>query len=155
MRISCRLSSRIESTMWVTVVGEGDIDVAILKRVLRDHGMEVAHAYPTGGKPSLDRNLQGYNNAARHSPWVVLRDLNGDAPCASALVQTLLPLPSTHMRLRIAVRAVESWLLADAEAMGRFLGVRVAHIPPQPETVNRPKLEIVNLARRSRLHSVR
>ena len=34
------------------------------------------------GKDGLLRNLDGYNRAARFSPWVVLVDLDHDADCA-------------------------------------------------------------------------
>ncbi|SHG31747.1 hypothetical protein SAMN05444169_1797 [Bradyrhizobium erythrophlei] len=68
-------------------------------------------------------------------PVLVLRDLDRDAPCAPALVTTLLPQKNPQMLLRICVTSAESWLMADREAYAEFCGYRLAHIPQNPETV--------------------
>jgi hypothetical protein len=139
----------------ITLAVEGPTDVAVLERVIRDAGLSTGPRYVKNGKDALDRSLAGYNNAARFSPWLVLRDLNSDEECAPALRARLLPKPAPRMRFHVAVRALEAWLLADAEALSRFLAVSDMRVPPNPENVDRPKLEIVNLARRSRRRSVR
>ncbi len=59
------------------------------------------------------------------------------------------------MYLRVAVRSVEAWLLADREAIGRMLGVSVARIPPNPDSLAAPKQTLVDLARRARRRTVR
>jgi len=59
------------------------------------------------------------------------------------------------MILRIAVREVESWLLADAERLADFLGVRRSRIPPCPDTTPDPKALIVDLAKSSRKREIR
>lgn len=102
-----------------------------------------------GGKLRLDKNLAGYNHAARHHLWFVLRDLDHDAPCAGEVCQQLLPKPQTGMMLRLAVRAVESWLLADTEAIAHWLGIASSKVPAAPDQLEHPKRELVNLARRS------
>ena len=139
----------------VTVVVEGPTDLAVLSRVLEfvDCSIDIAHGQR--GKASIDRNIRGYNNAGRFSPWIILRDLDHDAACAPGLAAALLPAPSRWMRLRIAVHAMESWLMADAEGLSDYLHIRRAHVPDNPETVDDPRRSLVDLARRSRLAAIR
>lgn len=133
----------------VTVVVEGDTDFPIARAVLGLAGLEVGQEIDCCGKGTLDRRLGGYNAAARGSPWVVLRDLDRDAPCPGELVARLLPSPARWMRLRIAVHAGEAWLMADSERLASFLRISVALLPTSPDTIPDPKFQLVNLARRS------
>ena len=57
--------------------------------------------------------------------------------------------------LRVAVREVEAWLLADGETLARFLGVSRRSIPSDPERLVRPKEAMVRLGRRSRKGAIR
>jgi len=50
---------------------------------------------------------------------------------------------------------VESWLLADREALAQFLGISVHHLPQNPEEELNPKQVMVNLARRSRYRVIK
>jgi hypothetical protein len=59
------------------------------------------------------------------------------------------------MVFRIAVREAESWLLADPTRLSAFLGIRVASIPANPDTLTDPKATMVALARRSRKKAIR
>jgi hypothetical protein len=59
------------------------------------------------------------------------------------------------MRLRVAVRKAEAWLLADRERLSRFLGVSADLIARKPEDLANPKREIVDLASRSRRRAIR
>ena len=141
--------------MSLVVATEGVTDRAILERVCREAGASVARAYGERGKDSLDARLGGFNRAARHAPWVVLRDLDTDAACAPTLARTLLPAPARRMALCIAVREVEAWLLADRGGFARSFGVLQARVPMDPEGVENPKTEVVRLARGSRFREVR
>lgn len=59
------------------------------------------------------------------------------------------------MRFRLAVRAVEAWLLADAERLADFLSIRPARVPQLPDALDDPKKALVGLARRSRSSAIR
>ena len=59
------------------------------------------------------------------------------------------------MCFRIAVREVEAWLLADRERIASFLGVSPARVPRDPDGLDDPKLEMVNLARHSSRRVIR
>ena len=68
----------------------------------------------------------------------MLVDLDDDADCAAALCADRLPDPAPHLCFRVAVREMETWLLADREAAARFLSVPGSRIPQDPETVANP-----------------
>ena len=70
-------------------------------------------------------------------------------------MQSWLPNPAAHMCFRIAVRAVEAWLLADRERIAQLLKITIAHVPQNPDELNDPKQQLINLARGSRLHTIR
>ena len=138
-----------------TTAVEGGPDVVVVDRILELAGLQRGPVYVTGGKGMLDKRLRGYNAAAKFSPWLVLRDMDHDADCAPALRNTLLPAPSDLMHFRIAVRAVEAWLLGDHLRISSFLGIAATKIPPAPETLSDPKGAVVQLASLSRRASIR
>lgn len=139
----------------VFVAVEGLVDEAVARRLILHVGAEPAAVFGKKGKPDLLKKLNGYNNAARNTPWLVLIDLDGDADCASALRSRCLSDPAPFLCFRIAVRQVEAWLLADAETLARYLGVSRASIPSEPERLDNSKLEMVRLAGKSRNRAVR
>jgi hypothetical protein len=139
----------------VTVAVEGLADIPVVERLLATVGLGVGPVHVLGGKDKLDGRLNGYNNAARHAPWLVLRDLDSDAACAPELVSARLGSPSAGMHFRIAVRATEAWLMADRQRLARFLGVPEARVSAAPEALTDPKRTLVDLARRSRFRAVR
>jgi hypothetical protein len=59
------------------------------------------------------------------------------------------------MCFRIAVRSMESWLIADATRLAEFLEVPLQRIPRDPDTLDNPKTALINLARSSRSRAVR
>ncbi len=134
---------------------EGLVDEAVLRHRLKHVGAEPGTIYGKAGKQALLQRVGGYANAARFSPWVVLVDLDDDDECAPPFATTVLATIPAKMCLRVAVREIEAWLLADRERAAAFFGVRVAEIPQAPETVLQPKRAVVDIARRSRRRAIR
>jgi len=131
------------------------LDEAVLRRLVDEAGGSLQVVYGKMGKAHLRQSLNGYNQAARFTPWVVLVDLDLEYECAPLLCGEWLPNPAPDMCLRVAVREVETWLLADRERMARFLSVPVSRIPFDPEALDDPKGKLVQLARRSRRRDIR
>jgi len=134
---------------------EGDVDQRVLERLVAEAGGELYAVFGREGKAALRESIRGYNNDARLRPWVVLVDLDDDFDCAPPLVSTWLPKPARLMRLRVAVREIEAWLLADRERIASFLGVPVSRIPLNPDEVAEPKRFLVSLAQGSRRKRIR
>jgi hypothetical protein len=134
---------------------EGLDDEAVARKICSVLSISVAYSYPAGGKSKLDPKIKAHNKAAAISPWFVLRDLDGDAACPAGLLQELVTNPADQLLLRIPVRAIESWLLADAGSAASFLKIASTLVPRDPDALGNPKQELVNLARRSRSRSIR
>jgi hypothetical protein len=134
---------------------EGDLDEAVLHRIVREAGLSLANVYGRKGKASLLRAIRGYNAAAHHASWVVLVDLDRDCECAPPCARRWLPDPAPHMCFRLVVRSIEAWLLADGDRIADFLSVRRAHVPRDPDALDNPQRALVDLARRSRRRALR
>jgi len=139
----------------VNIVIEGTTDEPVVRRVLSVVGFNAGTVYIQGSKGKLDKKVAAYNNAAKFAHWLVLRDMDRDADCPSTLVRQLLPTPSQFMCLRIAVRSMEAWLLADREKISDYLGVSIARIPLDPESLLNPKTELVEIAKHARRREIR
>lgn len=136
--------------MIFSVAVEGPTDFEASKRILTHTGHSIGRSFIQTGKTRLDAQLAGYNNAARYDqPWFVLRDLDHDAACAPSLIAAKLPNRSPLMFFRIAVRALEAWLIADSEGMAEFLGVSVANFPDDPDRSDDPKAVVLRAAAKS------
>lgn len=134
---------------------EGPVDEATLTRLIEYVGADAGPIHGKNGKPQLRRGIAGYNNAARFSPWAVLVDLDDDFECAPPLVAEWVSSKASQLCFRVVKRAVEAWLLADAERVASFLRVPRARVPQHPETLGDPKRAMVDLARHSRGRQVR
>ena len=140
----------------VRLAVEGPTDVPVAERMLRDAGLQPTEPIITGGKTRLDALIPELNGAAAGMNWLILRDLDHDAHCPPALLRQLLAGSSRRPRLslRIPVRAIESWLLADAEAFGSAFFIPGNHIPERPDGLEHPKRSLVNACRHSRRREV-
>jgi hypothetical protein len=137
---------------------EDDLSDAVLRRLLEHvrRGFQVRARYPLPKLPHmkpqpsgygyLRTNVQAFNKAATRAPHLLLTDLDV-AVCAPELIQQWLGgTPHPNFVLRVAVREVEAWLLADPDNMADFLRLTPKDLPSNVETVAHPKEEIVRLA---------
>ena len=141
----------------VYIATEDELSEVVLRRILRDLPLlMVSRSLRRGGFGYLRRNIQAWNQAAKGVPFIVLTDLD-QTPCASDLIVDWLRPHSRHpnLLLRVAVREVESWLLADRDHLTTFLKVTGSPIPDNPDALGDPKATLVQLARRSRNRSIR
>src|SRR5947209_1888905 len=97
----------------VKILVEGRTDEPVAKGLLNHVGLEVGTVYCRMGKHDLLKRLTNYNKAARFEPWFVVVDLDMDTQCPPQAIVQWLPNPTKGMRFRIAVRAIEAWLMAD------------------------------------------
>ena len=139
----------------VNILVEGSTDEPVAKRLLSHVGLEAGTVYGKRGKPHLLKRLPNYNKAADRLPWFVIVDLDMDTSCPPEAIVMWLPNPSDGMRFRIAVRAIEAWLMADRENMAKFLGVARSTIHHDIERDPAPKETLINIARKSRNRSIR
>jgi hypothetical protein len=134
---------------------EGVLDEAVLRRILIDLDLGLDRVFGQKGKAFLRERIGGFNHDARFRPWIVVVDLDRDADCPAALVADWLPQPAHLMCFRVAVRELESWLLADTEALAGFLGMRKTLIPAGPDLLDDPKRVLVSLGEKARKADIR
>lgn len=139
----------------VSAAVEGDLDEVVVRKIANHIGFSVGSVYGRKGKPHLLSTLAGYNNAARFSPWIVMLDLDRDYECAPKALASWLPQRAESMFCRVAVRAVEAWLLADRDQIAAMLGISVRRIPTEPDSLDDPKRRLVDLARQSNRAEIR
>ncbi len=103
----------------------------------------------------IKSRIRGFNEAARHTPFFVLTDLDSGA-CAPLLINEWLGRPiNGNLILRVAVHEVESWILAHREGLADFFGIRSNSIPINVDKLPRPKEALIDLARQSNRKNVR
>lgn len=142
-------------TTVVSAAVEGNLDEVVLRQIAAHVGLSVGSVYGLKGKPHLLKSLPGYNNAAQFTPWIVMLDLDRDYECAPEALKGWLPKPTENMFCRIAVRAIEAWLLADRDRIAAMLGISVQRIPSEPDSLDDPKRHLVDLARNSSRGEIR
>jgi hypothetical protein len=134
---------------------EGIVDEAVVKRLILEAGGEPGPVFGKNGKPHLKKRINGYNQAANRTPWIVLLDLDHEFDCPPPMKSAWLPRSSPNMCFRIAVREVEVWLLADRQRFASFFEIPLAAIPSNPESLEYPKEFVANLAGKSKSRAIK
>lgn len=140
----------------VNIVVEDYLSEVALRRVLAGSsvGYIVGTCYSGRGYGNIRQKMSAFNNAAKGMPYVVLVDLV--AGCAPMQIRQWLPIPKhPNLLCRVAVREIESWLLADRSGLASFLGIARKLVPSNPDEIPDPKECLVNLAKRSRKRDLR
>lgn len=140
----------------INLVVEDNLSEAVIQRILNESSSRfaVGYSYGRGGYGYIKQKVQAFNNAAKGTPFLVLSDLEDG--CAPTQVKAWLPVPRhNNLIFRIAVREIESWLLADRTGFASFLNIKKELIPENVDGIDDPKRLVINLARRSRKRTLR
>lgn len=146
----------------INLVYEDDLSREVLLRLIdspavrsSDRCFSVGTKRPGRGYGYLKKNIIGFNQASKGMPYLILTDLD-DRECAPLLINEWLPQTrNPNLIFRIAVREVESWLLADDAGFARFLGIAKHKLPRNPDDLPDPKATLINLARTSRKRDIK
>jgi hypothetical protein len=143
---------------FIMALVEGTLEEPMARRLMKEVGIDAANVKlaVAGGCENFWRRAPSYNEAARHFGFVLgLTDLD-QRPCPSELISEKLGgSPHPRFTLRIQVRELESWLLADHVAWSQYLKVSSSLVPRHPDSLADPKLELVNLVRRCNKKTLR
>lgn len=141
--------------MRIKVVAEGPSDEGAARRIVDYCGHEVDFFRSMNGKDRLDSRIPNYVRAARHEPWVVFRDSDGECPVH--LRARLLGEGQEHdlFLLRIACTMTEAWLMADRKGFAEYFHVSIDVVPPAPEELVHAKRTLLGLCLRSRSRDIR
>ncbi len=125
---------------------------AVLRRLvsLAGHTLKVTTVFRAGGFGQIKSRIANFRNACHVVPHIVMTDLD-TYPCVPDLLKDwkIGKLPD-RMLMRVAVREVESWLLADRDGIAKLIQVPAVKIPAYPDELPDPKQVLLNLARKSK-----
>ena len=134
----------------VALLVEGNLDDTVARKIAQFSGHNPTVTYGRRGFGYVRTSIGAFNNTAAGTPLFAIADsMDMPEPCPPVTIVALLPNPHPNTRFRLAVREIESWLLADHINIARFLGVPQSRIPPLPDTILDPKQELIALARTS------
>ena len=137
--------------MFINALVEGIMDEAAAQRIIAATGHKFGICYGKRGCAYIRKRVSGFNAAATAVPYLTLVDhMDTELSCPPEVVSRWVPHRRPLMLLRVVVRELESWLLADRQNLAEFLKVSLARIPRHPEGIEDPKRTLINAARRSR-----
>jgi hypothetical protein len=139
-------------TLSLALVAEDKLTQAVLHKCVSEYlpGHTVIRSDVMAGRGNVQRNLAAYANLSLRMPVIVCVDLDHDV-CASALLSTwrVAELAQRNLVVRVAVREIESWVLADRKRYASFVGGKSDSIPVAPDGIDDPKRFLLDFARQS------
>ena len=128
----------------------------VVRRCLSFANIESGASLSREGFGYLKKIAPALNRSAAGVPYVMLTDLDHRNCPPELLADWMGPIPlHPDFLLRVAVKEVEAWILADRKGLARFLGVAQANLPRDFEQLPDPKHELLMVARRSRHRRIR
>jgi predicted SnoaL-like aldol condensation-catalyzing enzyme len=135
---------------------EGSTDAPIAEKLIQLVGRLPRQVSASGGAGVVDSKIARWAKPSNRAPMLILRDWDSvdGVECAPRLVQKLAgPHRPPNVAVRVVVRSIESWLMADRDAASAYF--RTSSMPTRPENLERPKLALVRACKSSRLVKVR
>ena len=134
---------------WVTLATEDSLSEAVGERLIAEHrdALHIGQRLGRRGFGYLRSAMPKFREMARRQPVIVLTDLDR-ASCAASLVKDWSggSTKPQNLVLRVAVREVESWILADHEAVRSLLAAPQLPLPEKPDDLDDPKAYLLKLA---------
>lgn len=137
--------------MDVVIATEDELSETLLKKILTDCsvGCKIHTSLGKVGFGYLKQKMANFNAMARHMPIIVLADLDR-SESREELLENWLPGAKADMLIfAVAVREVESWIMADSESLSNFLGVSRAIMPREPDGIIKAKWKLLEIVARS------
>lgn len=135
---------------WVVLATEDELSESVGLCLAAEAGLEVGQQLRRGGFGYLKSRVGRFCEIAMHQPVVLLTDLDR-VRCAPTLIAKWMGLQTRpeNFVFRVAVREIESWLLADHDAIRGLLGNRIGKLPLDPDQLPDPKKTLLALAERA------
>lgn len=135
----------------INIAVEDELSETVTRELLKQADQEYAigACFRISGFGYLKKRIDGFNKAAKYTPFFVLTDLD-TADCAPELLSKWLSAEqSNNLILRVAVRAVESWLLADREAFSHYIRLKKTKLPHDTDAISDPKATLLQIVESS------
>jgi hypothetical protein len=132
----------------ICLATEDSLSEVVGLRLVAETGLEVSLCLRKGGNGYLRSRIQSFCEISRQHPVLLITDLDR-GQCPAALIGDWFrerQRPDDFL-VRVAVREIESWLLADHAAMAGFMGIASRSLPRSPDGLIDPKAHLISLAR--------
>ena len=120
----------------VALATEDELSEVVGQKLVNDAGvgLTVTLRLRRGGFGYLRSRMRNFCELARQMPVLMLTDLD-TAQCPMTLIEAwsrnnVVP---NRLIIRVAVRQIESWLLADRESIANLLKVSLRRLPGNPD----------------------
>lgn len=137
---------------WIILATEDELSEQVGLTLIQEVGLEASRQLRRQGNGYLRNRISNFCSiAADVQPVLVITDLDQQV-CPSAMILDWLGQRKRpdNMLLRVAVREIESWLLADHDGIRKLLGQKVSgHLPDDPDSLLNPKQELLKLSERA------
>jgi hypothetical protein len=137
-------------TIYINLAVEDDLSEAVLRKILSslNQVFQVKTVYQKGGFGYLKKQIKAFNEASQHIPFLVLTDLD-KTTCPVELITDWIKFPrNPNLIFRVAVREVESWILADRESFAQYLGLQKEQIPRETDLLDNPKETLFQIVKK-------
>lgn len=131
------------------VIVEDFLGQCVTEKILAVAGNYDVQSILTWDKHKIKKRISGINQSAKGHPYFVLTDQDTLDRCPVAAIKELPTTLHHNLMYRFAVMETEAWIMADRKGLAKFLSVRASSVPENPDSVEYPKEEIINLAKMS------
>lgn len=136
----------------IVIATEDVLSESVARRLVGEtrSRLVVGNTIRRNGAGYLRSKFRNFCEIARRTPVLLIADLD-TAACPPAMIDIWSRRDAIPGRLlfRIAVRQIESWILADREGIAKFLSVRVANIPKAPDALGNAKHALLQAAQKA------
>ena len=132
---------------------EDELSEAVGKRLISVHWSAETQitTMRKNGAGYLYKNIGKFCELARRNVVILITDLDQHR-CAPSFIRKWMKTKAAPERLifRVAVREIESWVLADRRGLSNYLGIAHHRLPQNPDALRDPKSELIQLSRRAK-----
>lgn len=135
------------------LITEDILSEAVVKKMVRSvnknagRNFEIVN-FRRWNKYTIKDRMADINKEAKSFPYFIVTDQDTVDRCPPNAIKELHEPPNPNLLYRFATMEIESWILADREAIAKFLSVPVSKIPDTTDSIGEPKEFIVKLVRR-------
>jgi len=141
----------------INLVFEDNLSGAILRKLLANskRNYMIGFSRNSGGFGWIRKKIEGFNNAAKGMPYLILTDLDRSECPPVLLREWHIENHNHNLLFNVAVRQLESWILACRCRFAEFLGIREHEIPAAVDEIPDAKRFLIDLVRRSHKRELR
>jgi hypothetical protein len=141
----------------LNIVVEDYLTESIIKKILRNYENKFFISAILGkcGFGYIKNRIDDFNKTTKSLAFLIIADLD-QYECPPQIIKEWLHHPKNpNLLFRIAVKEIESWLLADRINFAKYFAISHNLIPKDVELIDDPKNFLINLARKSPKRDIR